>query len=78
MVRRAFNCEFVMHTILAVSGLHIAQFRPSQASFYLSKAMVHHKAASQAAVSLMAELHPQNHENLWLFSILTIYFGEYS
>lgn len=76
VVRKATGCEFVMRTILAVSATHMAQFRPEQKHLYVSYAMEHHKAASRTAIGLMAELLPQHQEDLWIFSVLTIYFGK--
>lgn len=76
MVRKATGCEFVMRTVLAVSGMHIAQYRPEQKHLYISHAMAHHKAAGRIAIGLMAELLPQHQEDLWIFSVLTIYFGK--
>lgn len=78
MVRKAVSCGFIMRTLLAVSGMHIAQYRPEHKNYYISHAVAHHKAASRTAISLMAELLPQHQENLWIFSVLTIYFGEFS
>jgi hypothetical protein len=75
IVRRAISCEFVMRALLAVSATHIAQYRPSQRHHYLSHAMAYHDLASRKAVSLMEELLPENLEDLWIFSVLTMYFA---
>lgn len=76
VLRKAVGCEFVMRTLLAVSGLHIAQHRPEQRHHYISHAASHHKAASRTAIGLMSDLLPQHRENLWIFSVLTMYFGK--
>lgn len=75
VVRKALGCEFVMRALLAVSATHIAQHRPSQKHHYMSHAMAYHDIASRKAVSLMRELLPENLEDLWIFSVLTMYFA---
>lgn len=65
-----------MRSLLAVSGIHIAQHRSEQKHSYIAHALSHHRAASRLAMDLMAEVLPQNLENLWIFSVLTVYFGE--
>lgn len=34
--------------------------------------------ASRKAVSLMGTMLPENIEDLWIFSVLTVYFGKYA
>jgi hypothetical protein len=75
IVRKALNCEFVMRTLLAISATHIAQHRPAQRHHYLSHAIAYHDLASRRAISLMGELLPENLEDLWIFSVLTMYFA---
>ena len=75
VVRKALGCEFVMRALLAVSATHIAQHRPSQKHYYMSHAMAYHDIASRRAVSLMAEMLPENLEDLWIFSVLTMFFA---
>lgn len=78
VVRRAIGCQYIMRSLLAVSGIHIAQHRPEQKNTYITHALSHHRAASRLAMDLMTEVLPQNQENLWIFSVLTVYFGELS
>lgn len=75
VVRRALSCEFVMRVVLAVSATQIAQHRPNQKHYYLSHAMAYHEIASRKAVSLMAEMRPEDLEDLWIFSVLTLFFA---
>ncbi len=65
-----------MRSVLAVSALHLAHYRPSRRSIYLPKAVEHHETASHKAVTLMADVNRENCESLWLFSILTLFYGE--
>ena len=37
--------------------------------------MAYHDIASRRAVSLMAEMPPENMEDLWIFSVLTMFFA---
>lgn len=79
VVRMAFDCDYVMRSLLAVSALHLAHFRPNRREkSYVSRACMHLRTASQLAIPLMTHLNPDNCENLYLFSILAIYFGKYA
>ncbi|ROT35918.1 hypothetical protein SODALDRAFT_316163 [Sodiomyces alkalinus F11] len=75
VVRMAFVCDYVMRSLLAVSALHLAHFRPDRRDFYVNRAVMHHRAASQSAVPLLTQFRPGDCESLYLFSILTIYFA---
>lgn len=65
-----------MRALLAVSAVHMAQHKPDQADHYLSHGILYHQIASRTAVDLLHELRPENCENLWIFSVFTIYFSE--
>ena len=65
-----------MRTILALSALHLAYNRPAQKEHYQAQALAHHKLASREATSLLPHATASNAENLLLFSILTMFFGE--
>lgn len=76
VVRKALGCGFLMRALLAVSAIHMAQHRPQQEHLYLSRAFAYHDIASRTAVSLMGAMLPENVEDLWIFSVLTVYFGK--
>jgi hypothetical protein len=71
-----FRCDYLMRCILAVSALHMAVYRPQQRDFYTAKALEYHQHASRAAMQLMSDVALDDAETLFLFSVLTIYFGE--
>lgn len=78
-IRMAFDCEFLMRTILALSAVHLAHFRRDRHGFYVRVAMDHHQVACRLAVSVMD--HPDNLtqadcENLHLFSVMTLFYGQ--
>lgn len=75
IVRLGTKCDYVMRAILAVSALHIAQHRPEKRDYYVAHGVLHHQIASRTAIRLMREPNEANFEALWVFSILTIYFG---
>lgn len=68
-----------MLSILAVSALHIASYRPAEKALYISKAISYHQVALQKAMkelgTITSELSIESAEHLYLFSILTIYVG---
>lgn len=75
VVRLGVNCDYVMRCILAVSALHMAHYQPEKRDFFVSRAIAYHQTASRTATRLISEMKPEDRENLWIFSILTIYFG---
>ncbi|KAK4099182.1 hypothetical protein N658DRAFT_170405 [Parathielavia hyrcaniae] len=74
-VHMAIECEYLMRSILAVSGLHLARHRPQKKTLYLQRAMHHHQVASSAAIDLLTDLRVDECERLHLFSMLTVYYA---
>ncbi|UKZ48130.1 hypothetical protein TrVGV298_002366 [Trichoderma virens] len=75
IIRKAIDCDYVMRSILAVSAMHLAQYRPERRENYMRHGIHHHHLASGAATSLLRDPLPENCENLWIFSVLTMYFA---
>ncbi|OHE91142.1 hypothetical protein CORC01_13553, partial [Colletotrichum orchidophilum] len=75
VVRMALKCEYVMRTLLSISALHLAHERPERKEALVSKALLYHRLASREAMQLMSTLDERNAENLFLFSLLTIFFA---
>lgn len=73
--RRATRCGYVMRCLLAVSALHMLQLKPGQ-KHYLAHALDHHRIASQTAVELMSDIKLDDCEDLWIFSVLTLFVGQ--
>ncbi|KAH6874372.1 hypothetical protein B0T10DRAFT_415440 [Thelonectria olida] len=74
IIRKAIECTYVMHSVLAVSAVHLAHYRPEKRQSYMSQGLHHHQIATREATQLMSELRTEHCEHLWIFSILTIYF----
>ena len=75
LIHMGSDCEYIMRSILAVSALHLARYRPKKRDLYISRATQHHHAASAAAIGLMADLKKEDCEYLHVFSMLTVYYG---
>ncbi|KAK1574591.1 uncharacterized protein LY79DRAFT_565575 [Colletotrichum navitas] len=75
VVRMALECEYVMRTLLSISALHLAHQQPERKEALVTKALLYHRSASREAMGLMSGLDERNAENLFLFSILTIFFA---
>lgn len=75
VVRLGVSCDYVMRAILAVSALHMALHQPIRKDFLINHAITYHQIASRTAMQLMISIKPEDRENLWIFSILTMYFG---
>ncbi|KAF8861663.1 hypothetical protein BDZ45DRAFT_687473 [Acephala macrosclerotiorum] len=67
--------DFVLHAILAISGLHLARIKPEMNTLYTVKAIAHHQAASKVAIPLMSNIDAENTSSLFLFSVLTSFFA---
>ncbi|KAK2006640.1 hypothetical protein LZ32DRAFT_611102 [Colletotrichum eremochloae] len=75
VVRMALGCEYVMRTLLSISALHLAHQQPERKEALVTKALLYHRSASREAMRLMSGLDERNAENLFLFSLLTIFFA---
>ncbi len=75
MVQVGFDCDYIMRGVLALSGLHLAHHRQHMRDHYTTAAITHHQAASQATIPLVLNATPENAQVLFLFSVLTTYYG---
>ncbi|KAM0284405.1 hypothetical protein ACHAQH_001981 [Verticillium albo-atrum] len=76
VIRMALECEYIMHTVLAVSALHLSHYRQARADFYVTKAMQHHQVGAHVAIALMGgDLRKEDCEHLHLFCMLTIFYA---
>ncbi|KAF4432242.1 Sterol uptake control protein 2 [Colletotrichum fructicola] len=75
VVRLALKCDYVMRTLLSISALHLAHQRPERKEALVARALLYHRLASREAMGLMSSLDERNAENLFLFSLLTIFFA---
>ena len=80
VVRIGLSCSFIMRSVLAVSALHLAYHRPDRREHYTAQGILLHQRASRSAMRSMAAGPPENLSaddavNLFLFSMLTVYFA---
>ncbi|TDZ19195.1 Sterol uptake control protein 2 [Colletotrichum orbiculare MAFF 240422] len=75
VVGLALRCDYVMRTLLSISALHLAHQQPGRKEALVAKALSYHRIASRQAMGLMSGLDEENAENLFLFSLLTIFFA---
>jgi hypothetical protein len=78
VVQVGLGCDYIMRAILAVSSLHLAHHRQHMRDHYEAVAITHHQIASQAAIALIPDATPQSTQMLFVFSVLTTYYGELS
>jgi hypothetical protein len=77
-INMAFDCQFLMRTILALSALHLAHFRHDKKDYYINVGLGHYQVASRLATSRMDQsdrLTREDCEHLHLFAVLTMFFG---
>lgn len=76
IVQVGFDCDYLMRAILAVSSLHLAHSRPERREHYQALAIMHQQTASQTAMPLLANADQDSARRLFLFSVLTTYYGK--
>ncbi|OJD33158.1 c6 zinc finger protein [Diplodia corticola] len=69
--RLAFQHDFVMRAILAVSAAHMAHWKPDRADFYMARAVAHHKIGLRGPTSILPHVTEDNCSALYIFSALT-------
>lgn len=70
-----FKYEFLMRGVLAFSALHLANFRPEEHDYYVAQALYHHEIGLREASTLIANITEENCSAVYIFSVLTFYFG---
>ncbi|KAK0611317.1 hypothetical protein B0T14DRAFT_439054 [Immersiella caudata] len=77
VVEIGLQCDYIMRSVLAISALHLAYHRPSRRDFYTAQGILLHQRAARSAVRFIrsAETNLDDAVNLFLFSMLTIFFA---
>ncbi|KAK3689699.1 hypothetical protein B0T22DRAFT_177160 [Podospora appendiculata] len=78
VVQIGLRCDYIMRAVLAVSALHLAYHRPEKRDFYTAHGIEFHRRASRSAMQLfhvVSATDTDNAANLFLFSMMTIYFA---
>ncbi|KAK3320343.1 hypothetical protein B0T19DRAFT_404846 [Cercophora scortea] len=78
VVQIGLKCDYIMRAVLAVSALHLAYHRPEKRDFYTAHGIEFHRRASRSAMQLfhvVSATDTDNAANLFLFSMMTIYFA---
>ncbi|CAG8198311.1 unnamed protein product [Penicillium olsonii] len=73
--RIGFSEPLVLHTLLALTGLHLARSDESRRASCLAHAHMHHSIAVREVVPLVAPLAQDNGAALFMFSTLTCMFS---
>lgn len=76
IVQIGFDCDYLMRAILAVSSLHLAHHRREKQDHYQAQAIVHQQTASEAAMPLLSNADSGSARKLFLFTIMTNYYGK--
>ena len=72
--RIAFPHPFLLHTILAISALHLAHFKKDLRVKYLSQAHFHYNIALPIATSLLEKINEKTCSALYIFSTMCTIF----
>jgi hypothetical protein len=77
VVEIGLRCDYIMRSVLAISALHLAYHRPDRRDFYTAQGILLHQRAARSAVRFIrsAETNLDDAVNLFLFSMLTIFFA---
>lgn len=73
--RIAFTMPPVLHTLLAISALHLARLDPSKRASCIAQAQMHHNTAILSVVPIVPSLALDNSAALFLFASLTCIFA---
>lgn len=77
VVQMGLQCDYIMDTLLALSTLHIAHLNPEKREAYAARGMEYHQRASNLAIESMKNIGEGNdYTNLYVFSVLTVFFGK--
>jgi hypothetical protein len=68
----AFQWDFVMRGLLAISALHLAHFKPDKREYYTSYALTQHNLGLREAIPLLLNINEDNCSALFIFSSLHI------
>ncbi|KAI8395834.1 hypothetical protein FOFC_21364 [Fusarium oxysporum] len=66
----AFDNHFILHLMLAVSGLHLARFQALEATKYEKLAEHHHSKALSHVTNLLPQINHQNCSALYIATVL--------
>ncbi|KAL0261499.1 hypothetical protein SLS55_002929 [Diplodia seriata] len=71
--RIAFRHDFVLRALLAVSALHMAQFKqePEARDFYVERALAQHRLSLREPMEMLQNLTPENGSAVFVFAVLT-------
>lgn len=82
IVQLGLRCDFVMRGILAVAALHLAYLDQSRKPALVHRSVHHHDIASEQVSEAMhtmdKERNPEMEEDLFVFSVLTLYYSKHS
>lgn len=70
-----FTTPYILRSILAISALHLARFRPDRKEYLISQAFHHNNAALAMASPLINDIDRENCVQLFLFSSITNFFA---
>ncbi|OJD33967.1 c6 transcription protein [Diplodia corticola] len=71
--RIAFRHDFVLRALLAVSALHMAQFKqdPDARDFYVERALAQHRLSLREPMAMLQNLSAENGSAVFVFAVLT-------
>ncbi|OJD20657.1 hypothetical protein ACJ73_08009 [Blastomyces percursus] len=71
VVQMACRCDYLMRTVLAVAALHLAHQSRDRKEICTSTALTYHRIAAREA----SDIKKDDANNLFVFSVLTIFFA---
>lgn len=75
VLKIGLECDYVMHSILSMSALHLARLKPDQERYYLTQALDLHRASLTGGSAAVSNVTPGNCVHLYVFSIFTFMFA---
>ncbi|KAI0142675.1 hypothetical protein GGR57DRAFT_393812 [Xylariaceae sp. FL1272] len=70
-----FSHPYVLYSMLALAGTHLAHFRPESRDYYLVEATARHTAATSMAAPLLTEASTTHSIPMYCFSAMTMFIS---
>lgn len=77
IVKLCLNCDYAILAVLSVSALHLSHFSTKRKEFLRERAITYHNQALSIAATFIDAYNDTNAQELFSFSILTIYYCKY-
>lgn len=69
----AFNFDFVMRGVLALSAVHLAYFKPQKREFFMRQSQMHHQIGLRQATAILPHVNAETCTAIYIFTAMTCF-----